>query len=244
MPHGSIQTDGGTEFKGNVSKFLFENNIIHKTTRKGRHTQMSPVESLNKNLSRILSGYMNKKEEETGERYNEWTDIIGFIRREYNKVRENRKDLDPRTYDAGIMSNQISKYNIGDYVHIKLDVPRDALNNEQSTQKFRMGDYRFDKTPRKITNILYYTGDIPHRYMVDGIDNASYTKRQLIKSSYKGEQKYDVKKIIGKKKINNKIHYLVHWKGYNKKDSTWEPRDNLIEDGLLKHIQDYEKRNI
>ena len=34
-------------------------------------------------------------------------------------------------------------------------------------------------------------------------------------------------------------YYLIWWSGYLKKDATWEPEKQLIEDGLKKEIDDY-----
>ena len=40
----------------------------------------------------------------------------------------------------------------------------------------------------------------------------------------------DSQKIIGRKKINGRINYLVWWNGYRKSEATWEPRRELIKD--------------
>ena len=42
-----------------------------------------------------------------------------------------------------------------------------------------------------------------------------------------GEEEFEVSHIISSKKIRNKTHYLVHWKGYGIEDRTWEPISNL-----------------
>ena len=54
------------------------------------------------------------------------------------------------------------------------------------------------------------------------------------------EEKFIVKQIFDKKKLNNKTYYKIHWKGYLKKNSTWEPADLLIKDGLKDLIDEYE----
>ena len=38
--------------------------------------------------------------------------------------------------------------------------------------------------------------------------------------------------------VYNKKYYLVKWKGYDKKQSTWEPEEQLIEDGLQAYIDE------
>ena len=38
---------------------------------------------------------------------------------------------------------------------------------------------------------------------------------------------YEAEEIIGFKLINDKPHYLIHWKGYQHSEDTWEPEGNL-----------------
>lgn len=38
---------------------------------------------------------------------------------------------------------------------------------------------------------------------------------------------YDVEKIIGKKKIDGKVVYLVKWKNYSESQATWQERSTL-----------------
>jgi len=43
--------------------------------------------------------------------------------------------------------------------------------------------------------------------------------------------------------IGNKKYYLVWWLGYKKKESTWDPSNNLIKDGLKEYIDEYENND-
>jgi hypothetical protein len=51
------------------------------------------------------------------------------------------------------------------------------------------------------------------------------------------QNKFVIDKLVGKKKINNRVHYQVKWKNYAQ--TTWEPRSKLIED-TPELINDYE----
>ena len=75
-PYASIRTDSGTEFKGAVKKYLYEESILHSVSLPGRHRQTANVESANKQIGRFLNAYMNTVENKTGSVYREWTDII------------------------------------------------------------------------------------------------------------------------------------------------------------------------
>jgi hypothetical protein len=67
----------------------------------------------------------------------------------------------------------------------------------------------------------------------------SFQESELMPSTEK-EEKYVVKAIIDKKRENNKTYYKIWWKGYLKKDATWVDKASLINDGLLRLIQEYE----
>lgn len=242
-PYSSIRTDAGTEFKEEFNKWLYKNSILHISTLPDRHSQLSNVERLNRTLGRLFNGYMNKKEEETDEQYNEWTDIIDEVRTKLNKIRMKKILNDPVKEKYNIPDfEREPKYKVGDVVLRLLDYPEDALGNRQPTAQFREGDYRWSRVPKKIVQVLYYTGKVPYRYMLEGFKNVSFAEHQLIPvPENEKETKYKVKQIIGKKKIKGKEHYLIWWKGYLKKDATWEPKDKLIEDGLKKIIDNYKK---
>jgi hypothetical protein len=92
MPEISLKTDGGTEFKSEFNKFLVDHNILHKIATPYRKTQMSPIESLNGTLGRLLMNYLNTKSVENQEDYFNWTDILPTIRTELNNYR--KRDLD------------------------------------------------------------------------------------------------------------------------------------------------------
>ena len=229
QPCCKISTDGGTEFKGIMKKWMYDKSILHKTAQPKRHSQMSMVESLNRQLGRLFNGYMNKKEAETGKRYKEWTDVVKIVRDELNKHRKVTLPKDP-VY-AAPDTRQKPKFEVGDVVYRLLDAPKDALGHDQPTENFRVGDVRFDvKNPRKITQVLIYNGKIPYRYVLEGLKSVSFTPDQLRLAKNEQESKYTVERIIAERTRNKKKQFLIKWKGYNMDQSTWEPRENLIED--------------
>lgn len=87
-PKFTIKTDSGNEFKGVFKKYLYDESILHKVALPHRHTSMSSVESLNRQLGRLFNGYMNKKEIESGKPYKNWTDIVPTVRKMLNKIRK------------------------------------------------------------------------------------------------------------------------------------------------------------
>jgi hydrogenase maturation factor len=234
-PEISLRTDGGGEFQKELDKFLKDNKIIHSVSLPDRHKQMANVESLNRSLGRLFNMYMNSKEIETDEQYNNWDDIISIVRNELNKI---RKIQLPKFNDWNIqMFDPIKagepKYKIGDLVHRKLDAPKNALNKDQSTKTFREGDIRWDVLPRKIIKVIYMADSPWYRYILDGISQASYCDIELMPSKEK-EEKYFIQRFLDfrtNKKVNQ---VLVKWKGYTVKDATWESIDKIMEDVGIK----------
>ncbi len=241
-PKYSLSTDGGSEFQGVFHKWLYNESIYHKVSLPNRHSQMSAVESLNKQIERVLNGYMNRIEEETNEPYNEWTDVLDTVRIYMNKLRK-KPEHNPVTFSASYYDTKYKpKFKVGDVVYRQSDVPLNALGNKQPTNSFRVGDYRFEnKVPRKITKILYMSGQVPYRYMLSSVPRASYTEDQLILAENEKETKYVFKKIIDKKIMNKKPHYLIWWAKELKRNATWEPEAQLIKDGLKDEIDEFNK---
>jgi hypothetical protein len=57
-----------------------------------------------------------------------------------------------------------------------------------------------------------------------------------------GNLEYEVETILDSKRFRKSVKYLVHWKGYDIPDRTWEPFDSLS-DNCLNLILDYHQRN-
>ena len=43
---------------------------------------------------------------------------------------------------------------------------------------------------------------------------------------------YEVDRIMGYRKRNEKEYYYIHWKEYPADDDTWEPKENISEIAL------------
>ncbi len=241
----ALQTDSGTEFKGVFHKYLYDHNVLHTQTLPGRHTQMANVESLNRTLGRLLNGYMNGIEMKTHKQYNEWTDVLDSVVKELNEYRRMKRgsilpeDNPYLTSDEYVVPIKPPKFTRGDLVHYQLDEPENALGHKQNTKQFREGDFRYSPVAKKIVSVIVMNDEPRYRYMLQGINNASYTEHQLFKSKDNVER-FRVKAIIGSRFKGNKKEYLVWWKGYKKSEATYERRKDLIDDGLQDLIDLYE----
>ena len=112
LPYASILTDGGSSFKGPLHKFLYDNGINHRTARAGRHSQLSNVDNLCRQLGDLFNGIMNTKEAETGKQSKAWVHAIDEVRGKLNHYRRSRGVKLPKditTFEYPIFDNTIPK---------------------------------------------------------------------------------------------------------------------------------------
>jgi len=232
LPEASVRTDGGTEFKGDFAKFLFDESILKKTAMKGRHQQMANVERLNKTLGRLFNGYMNKKEVETGKIYKEWIDIIDQVRTKLNEARKTY----PKKFKFASFRMVNPKFKVGDLVYYKLTPSQaeDTFGN-QLKGGFRTGDRRFSKKARKIKQIFAYKGNVPVRYQLNFLPNVSFAESELKLAS--SEETFEVREIID----DRRGEYKVWWRGFLKKNSTWEKKKKMKEQ-VPEIVKEYEAK--
>jgi len=242
MPKASIRTDNGGEFKSVVDKYMYDNNILHLWSLPDRHKQMGNVENLNKQLGRVLYTYLQNKSMEVQKDYVEWTDIIDELRHNLNDAKKHPIDVDLNKYVPPEINMQYPpKYKKDDLVYRRLEIPVDKFGNRLHNMKFRQGENRYETNkPTKILEVLAYSSPNPWRYILNGLPNVSYAEAELLPAHNETEEKFIVRKIIGKKTEKKIIYYLVWWKKKLKKDATWEPRSKLLEDNLGEYIKEYE----
>jgi hypothetical protein len=232
-PYASIRTDDGKEFRGVFQSWMTENSIFHKISAPGRHKQTGNVEILNKDLGRILNGYMNSMEEKTGKQYKEWIEILPTVRKMLNEFRI-IPEGDPFTDVYPSPDVVEAKFKVGDIVYRIADEPLDALGNKQPTKAFRTGDYRWDLTPRRIVRVLRYSGKVPIRYLLHTLPNVSYAEWELKKAT-ETEAKYQVQYVSAKRTLNGVKEILIKYKGI--KEKTWQNYNNIKKQ--IPNIEDY-----
>ena len=122
---------------------------------------------------------------------------------------------------------------IGQLVRYPLDAPIDVASEKKVSNKFRSADIKYAIKPVRI-ELVKMSPDNPPLYGLEG-KTALYSREVLIpvddskiKMPPKHLQaKHVVEKLIGKKKINGKVYFLVKWEG---EPETWEPRTTLIKE--------------
>ncbi len=230
----SMKTDNGGEFKESFDAYLKKQKIAHLYSLPDRHSQMSPVENLNKQLGRAFMTYLTDKTMKLGKPYNDWTDVTDIVRTHINKMKVHPKDLDPYTEPMVVPDIKAPhKYDVNDIVYRPIEKPADGVFGIT----FRQGDIRYSMIPCKVKKVLLYKNN--WRYILNGFETVSYAESELLPSNEK-EEKWEVKQIRDKRKVKGDIEYLVWWKRYKVDESTWESKEKLLEDGLKDMIDEFE----
>jgi len=247
-PKATIRVDDGNEYKGVYRNHFFNKNIAVKAAIPNRHTQNAVCESANKQLSRILQGLMNKQEEATGQTSRVWVKFLPQIRTGLNKIRRKLK-LPKDIYRIDfppINLKKPAKFKVGDLVYRLSDWPLDALDKQQPTARFRAGDVRWDRQPRKVVRLFHYSGPIAYRYLLSDLPNVSFTEKQIMiapEKEHLGEAETTVKKILRlATDEDGDEFYLVWFKKNLKKDAIWIPKDRLIED-VPQMVKEFDRKS-
>ena len=190
--------------------------------------------------------YLNSMEvKKNTNKYTDWLDILPTIRKGLNKYRErNITKLKKLQNESFFDTSKKPEYEIGDIVHYKLLKPVTIRGHAINDTKFREGDRRFSIDTKKIESILYYPDKPWYRYTLEGLPHISFSANELIPNTNTRQEDttYIVKEIIGHKTSNKIKYYLVWWKGYLKRDATYEKASDLERDGLQDYINTYENK--
>lgn len=240
IPKASLSTDRGSEFKGVFQNFFRRNGIYQKFANVQRHTQQSPVESLNKELGFYINNYLNAQTAKKGVKQTDWFPAIKPIVEILNKKRK-VKDENPFKITKEKPFFMKPKFRKGQIVHWALDVPRD-FTSEKLNGTFRTGDVRWSVSRVKILQVIHMPNKkVRDRYVINNDLNVSYTASQLRLAKNQKREFFAVKKIIGDRYRNGKKEYLVNWLDYPIDQSTYEPEKQLIEDDLGDFIIAYDR---
>jgi hypothetical protein len=246
MPIMSVEVDNGSEFKG-VFKEYFKD-IFFRVAQTGRSRQQGLVENRNGLIAKTLLRRMTGEELITHERSVEWVHylpkLIKMMNKDYYmkpiKLTVKMIMADPLVKEGDTLLEE------GQLVRYQLDKPIDVITSKKLTGSFREGDIRYSIKPVKIERIQIVPGQ-PVFYKLESL-TPLYTKPQLIVVDKNSklppssiQNKFIVDNIVGKRKVKNKVQYLVKWKGYASSKNTWEPRDKLIKDVPLL-IKEFEKK--
>lgn len=179
IPKALLQVDDGGEFKGAVTKYFRDHNVMIRRGRPGRHRQIATVEAYIGVIARAIFYALHTQEIKTKKVATSWVNNLPKIIKIINKKKSAEKKREKVTSkDLAGRCEGISceLLKVGDRVRVQLDRPRDATGNLPG--KFRITDLRWENKERKITAIILHPGQ-PPLYRVSGLKNVLYTRNQL-----------------------------------------------------------------
>ena len=248
FPKYKIQSDGGAEFKGDFLKYFNDRGIIIRYGKAGRSRSQALVEARNKQIAKSLFMRMVAQELITGEPSLDWVEDLPNVIKTINDNLKLQKK--PKLSNRLHVDKNTIMLSIGTKVRVALDKPKNVLGYRESGYNFRATDTRWDNEIKTITNIIFQP-DQPIMYELNNQTYPAYTYNQLAVVDPEKEQDpppsvirgtpehYVVKAILGKKKINGKLHYKIQWKGYpNEADNTFEPYSTLKKNKTIKKMID------
>jgi len=158
------------------------------------------------------------------------------------KVQENmRKYADKKRSDA-------DEYKVGDLIMLStkdLKYQMVGRRTEKLMERF-VGPYRV----KEIISSNVVKLELPSTVKIHPVVNVSRVRRyvgqvegqrkeQLAPVIIKGEEEWEVERILNKRKVRGKDKYLVCWKGFTAESDTWEERENL--ENAKEAIKEFEK---
>ena len=84
-PKYILQTDQGTEFRGELKTYIQSKGITLRYAKVGRSRQQAFAEARNKTIAKALFMRMSANELETGEEDNDWVEFLPDLIKELNK---------------------------------------------------------------------------------------------------------------------------------------------------------------
>jgi len=158
-----------------------------------------------------------------------------------------KAQADMKKYADKKRSN-VEKYKVGDLVMLStkdLKYQMVGRRTEKLTERF-MGPYRIKKIvssnaielelPSTVKIHLVVNVSRIHRYVgqVEG-----QRKEQPLPVIIKGEEEWEVKRILNKRRVRGKDKYLVRWKGFTAESDTWKGRENL--ENAKEAVEEFER---
>lgn len=251
-PQFRVEVDDGSEFKGSTIKYFQKLKVHMRVAKAGRHRQQGLVERVNQILGILLFKRMTAQELITGAVSREWVKDLKAIIPLLNEYRAKqlskqkiKSPADTIDLDPLCSGDTCILLGVGDKVRLLLDNPINPVDDKRLHGRFRSTDVRFEPKVRTIKRVIL-TPNRPPMYFVSKLNDpqdferVAYTKGQLQLVSDKEptlntkavreskNTQYEVEQLLDRKKIKNRIMFLVKWKNYAHKDNTWEPRSSLI----------------
>jgi len=143
---------------------------------------------------------------------------------------------------------EVNEYKVGDLVMLStkdLKYQMMERRTEKLTERF-VGPYKIKKIISSNAVELELSSTVKIHLVVNVSRIQRYVgqvegqrKKQPAPVVIKGEEEWEVERILNKRQIRGKDKYLVQWKGFTAESDTWEGKENL--ENAKEAIEEYER---
>jgi hypothetical protein len=225
----TIRVDAGSHFQSNFKTGLEKLGIQLIVAKAGRHRSLGLVERKNRTIGEILHKMMaqNKLAGYDSSKWREYLPALVNAINQKTKLTASKKKKKP---DKPLLApnRKITLLHVGDEVRISLDNP-ETIDGKKLHGKFRASDIKWSPQTYKVTGVMFEPNQ-PIMYATNA-DQHYRTFEQLLKVGqpelyFEEEPKavgtveperYEVEKILDRRKKGIAYEYLIKWKNYG----TW-----------------------
>jgi len=157
------------------------------------------------------------------------------------EIKKLHKDLMNRIQQQTEQTTEIKPFVIEERVYLRTN----NIHIKQRSKKLNNKSIKLFKIKRNIKRLSYeldllkkmWIHSVFHTFMLQCCNQ--FIPLQIIKTSVKLNEKYQVENILKQWMISEKTHYLIKWKEYNTSENTWELKENLL--NCARTLQQFER---
>lgn len=211
----TVQFDRGKEFLNHSFKSFLISRKIEFHPSRNVLTKCAIVERFNRTQKSIIFKYLSHNNTY------KYIDVLDKIMKKYNKSVHSTIGMPPsevRSKDVYTIWKRLQekrsrikrgkiKFKVGDYVRIGKEK---SIFSKGYEETFTKEIFKIIKVIPRIPQPVYELEDLQHR-VIDGL----FYNYELVGITMNADKEYNIDKIIGQRKKNGILEYLVKWKGYD-----------------------------
>ncbi len=241
----TINVDEGGEFKGATTKLLEQHGVRIRRAEPGHHRSQAFVENFNRQLAQRLYRAMAARRLITGNDEYEWASALPTLVENMNNEPTRLLGMTPAKAAAkGVVEPMYSPIKArtrsellprNAMVRVRITPDRQEGGRQRATDpRFSAALYRIQRAvydPQGIQPTLYFIEGLRHGYQAGDLQVVKEAQAQPPPmSALDAKEEYVVERLDDRRKVGNRILFLVKWKGYSDAERTWEPRTTLVQD--------------
>ncbi len=158
------------------------------------------------------------------------------------EIKKLHKDLANRIQQQSEQTTEVKPFEVKERVYLRTN----NIHVKWRSKKLNNKSIKLFKIKRNIKRLSYELDllkkmrihSVFHVFMLQCCNQ--FIPLQIIETSVKLNEEYQVENILEKRMISGKAHYLIKWKEYNTSENMWELKENLL--NCARTLQQFEKR--